>query len=87
MDLEGKNKCGLTIDCNYDKEYVNISIPAYIPNPSNVFYTLTQKIHDMHPTNGQCQNMAKSLSIQKDQKTPHILMKKVTKTYNPRSVH
>ena len=31
MELEGKNYCGLTIDCNYYKEYVEISILTYTP--------------------------------------------------------
>ena len=30
MDLEGKNYCGLAIEWNYDKKYVNISMPTYI---------------------------------------------------------
>ena len=47
MKLEGKNYCGLTIDWNYDKEYVYISMPTYInrslkiflcPIPKNPYY-------------------------------------------------
>ena len=47
MDLEGKNYCGLTIDYNYDKEYVDISMPTYMhkflkcflqPAPKKPFY-------------------------------------------------
>ena len=31
MDLKGNIYCGLTIDWNYDKEYVKIYLPTYIP--------------------------------------------------------
>ena len=31
MDLEGKNYCGITIEWNYDKEYVKIYMPTYTP--------------------------------------------------------
>ena len=31
MDLRGKNYCGLNIDCNYEKEYVEICMPTYTP--------------------------------------------------------
>ena len=31
MDLEGKNYYGTTIYCNFDKEFVDISMRTYIP--------------------------------------------------------
>ena len=87
MDLEGKNYCGLTIDWNYDKEYVDISIPIYNPKYINVFSILPPKIHNMNPTNGQFQHMAKSLSMQKYQTTPHLLIKKAPDTHKIRLGH
>ena len=48
MDIQGKNYCGLTIDWNYDKEYVDIYMQTYItkslkrflhPAPPNTCYT------------------------------------------------
>ena len=56
-------------------------------NTSNVFSTLTPKSHAIHPTNGQCHHMAKALSMQKYQTTPHFLMKNSSKTYKARSGH
>ena len=43
IDLEGKNFCGLTIYWNYNKEYVNISIPTYIPKALKYFLRPTPK--------------------------------------------
>ena len=51
MDLEGKNYCGLTIDWNYDKEYVETSMPTYSPKYLNRFLNPDPKIHAMQPTN------------------------------------
>ena len=56
-------------------------------NTSNVFSTLTPKSHAIHPTNGQFHHMAKALSMQKYQTTPHFLMKNSSKTYKARSGH
>ena len=32
VDWKGENFLGYTIDCNYEKGYVNISMPDYIRN-------------------------------------------------------
>ena len=37
MDLEGKNYCGLTMNRNYNKEYVDIYMPTYIPKSLKIF--------------------------------------------------
>ena len=57
------------------------------PNISNVFYTLSQNIHAIHPTNGQCQHMSKSISMKNYRTAPHLLIKNSPKTYKPRSAN
>lgn len=32
VDYEGENYCGLTFDWNYEKEYVDLSMPHYVQN-------------------------------------------------------
>ena len=49
MDLEGKKYCGLTIDWNYDKECVHVSMPTYIPKYLKRFLHPAPKLHDMQP--------------------------------------
>ena len=43
MDLEGKNYYEFIIGWNYDKEYVKISMPNYIPKSLKHFLHPAQK--------------------------------------------
>ena len=64
MDLEGKNYCGLIIDWNYNKEYVNIYMPAYSPktlkrflhrSPQNTCYATQKWIVPSYRQRTQCE--------------------------------
>ena len=46
VDYEGKHYCGFTIDWNYEKGYVDISMPKYIPD-------LLRKLQHPKPTKPQ----------------------------------
>ena len=35
VDWEGKNYCGLTLQWNYEKGYVDVSMPGYVPKMLN----------------------------------------------------
>ena len=37
IDWEGRNYCGLTLDWNYDKGYVDVSMPGYVHQALNKF--------------------------------------------------
>ena len=37
INWEGQNYLGLTLDCNYTKKYVDISMPGYIPTALHKF--------------------------------------------------
>ena len=63
MELEENQYCVLAIDWNCDNEYVEISMPTYIPKSLKHFSSLTKTIHAVQPTNGQCHNTTKSISI------------------------
>ena len=50
IDWGGNNYCGLTLDWNYDKKYVDVSMPGYMANYLHKFQHPTPKIpqHDPH---------------------------------------
>ena len=87
MELEGKNYCVLTIDWNYDKEYVTISMPTCTPKylkrflhpaPQNTYYATKKWIV---PEHGQ------STQYTKGPENNRPIDKKTSKTYNPRFGH
>ena len=52
-DWEGRNYLGLTINCNYIEEYVNISMPEYVKKRWIDFNILIQKDLNMLHISGQ----------------------------------
>ena len=53
VDWEGKNYCGLTLEWNYEKGYVDISMPGYIEKFAPNSFILILNIHNMPHTVGQ----------------------------------
>ena len=81
VDWSGKNYyCGLNVECNYKKGYIDISMPYYVPN---YFFHPTPKLPQYTPY--QCTKPAYS---QKIQYYPHpILDKKEQDKYSPSTAH
>lgn len=64
VDWTGKNYCGLSLDWNYDKGYVDMSMSKYLTDLLKFFYINTKNNNIPH-THGPCQNMARNNNIQK----------------------
>ena len=43
MDWNGNNYCGLKLDWNYQKQYVDISIPGYVTKGLHRFQRIKKK--------------------------------------------